>query len=369
MADCESTSSRFRFGAYEICLRRSELRKDGLKIKLQGKPFQVLALLVERAGQTVTREQFRNRLWPAETTVDFDSNLNTALTKVRQALDESAENPRFVETVPRLGYRFLASVECLPEPEESSAERAGAVAHALPHPRAAAKEHPSPFRPRSWFRRALLLVVLLCAGASAGLYALRNLSPRFASAASGRAVVVVLPFVNLSGDPNEEVFSDGLTDELITQIGNLNPDKLSVIARTSAMHYKGTRETIEQIGWELGADYALEGTVRRAQDRVHVTAQLVQTRGQTRLWANSYDLDAGNNGKLLEDAASRVTLALTTVLLPGSPAGSPAASKRNPEAYEIGDGPLVWIKIMPALGAMRGEPRIRSLLPRLRLES
>jgi TolB-like protein/DNA-binding winged helix-turn-helix (wHTH) protein/Tfp pilus assembly protein PilF len=348
MVDTESTSTRYRFGIYEISVRRGELRKDGLKVKLQEKPFQVLALLVEKAGQTVTREQFRRRLWPAETTVDFDSNLNTALTKVRQALDESAENPRFVETVPRLGYRFLAPVLCLDDPEEPGSEGTASWAAPAPAEAAAGVEIPEPLATRAWLRQALFLTLLLLAGTLGGFYVIRAVSARFATGPAPKPVLVVLPFANLSGDPSEEFFSDGLTDELITQIGNLNPDKLSVIARTSAMHYKGTRETVEQIGRELGANYALEGTVRRSGGRVHVTAQLVQTRGQTRLWAHTYESGAGDLLQLQSDVANNVAGALAVELLPGSRGGAAAAALRNPEAYEkYLEGRLYWNKHSP----------------------
>lgn len=346
MVDCEPTSSRYRFGMYEISLRKGELRKDGLKIRLQEKPFQVLALLVEKAGQTVTREQFRNRLWPVETTVDFDSNLNTALTKVRQALEESAENPRFVETVPRLGYRFLASVECLDDSGDFSEARPGGLqispAPAPESPGSAARTPLNLLR-RVWQRQALLLTSLLLVGAFAGFFVIRNLQGRFTLAATRKPVLVVLPFANLGDDPKEEFFSDGLTDEMITQIGNLNPEKLSVIARTSAMHYKGTRETVEQIGRELGADYALEGAVRRSGGRVHVTAQLVQTKGQTRLWAHSYESAAGDLLQLQGEVAGNVASALAVELLPGTRPGAASAATRNPEAYErYLEGRLYW---------------------------
>jgi len=350
MGDREPTSSRYRFGVYEISVRRGELRKEGLKIKLQEKPFQVLALLVERAGQTVTREQFRNRLWPADTNVDFDSNLNTALTKVRQALEESAENPRFVETVPRLGYRFLAPVECLDDGEDLSAPRPVAGdAGTLPHTSAPEKAREKAFIVvplREWPRLAALVALFLVAGALAGFFLNRSSASRLAPPPAGKAVLAVLPFTSVGSDAKDEFLSDELTEELITQISALNPAKLEVIARGSAMRYKGSHETVGQIGRELGADYVLEGSVSRSYGRVLVAAELVQARTQARLWAHTYESAAEDILQMQSDVAGNVADALSVTLLPRT---QPAAGRLhrgiNEEAYETYlEGRLYWNK-------------------------
>jgi TolB-like protein/DNA-binding winged helix-turn-helix (wHTH) protein/thioredoxin-like negative regulator of GroEL len=329
----------FRFGIYEIRLHSHELLKEGVRIRLQEKPFQVLGLLVEKAGTTVTRDEFRHRLWSADTHVEFDANLNAALAKVRQALEESAENPRFIETVSRLGYRFTADVYPLanggawapaeslpPVRKKENEETAGGAGVGL---KQAAPPLPA------WFRRALLSVALLIAVALPCSFVFRGFASRLGLQPAGRAVLVVLPFTDLSNDSKEELFSDGLTDELITRIGSLNPEKLGVIARTSAMHYKGTRETVQQIGKELGADYALEGTVRRSGGHVQVTAQLAQTRGQTRLWAQTYASTNEDLSQLQGEVAGSVASALAAALVPA--AREEAKERRrivNEEAYE-----------------------------------
>lgn len=261
-----------RFGVFEVDLRAGELRKQGLKIKLQEKPFQILALLLQHTGEVVTREELRNRLWPAGTFVDFDRNLNTAINKLREVLGDSADNPRFVETLPRRGYRFIAPLALL-----------GRV-----------------------------------------------------SPPAGKVMLAVLPFENLGGDPEQEYFSDGLTEEMITQLGCLQPRRLGVIARTTAMRYKGTGKSIDQIGRQLGVDYILEGAVRRAADRVRVTAQLIQVSDQTHLWAESYDRKVAEIFAVQKEVARRIANSLAIELLPAQQAAltrPPTASPLAHEAY------------------------------------
>lgn len=214
-----------RFGVFEVDLRAGELRKGGFKIRFQEQPFQVLVSLLENPNEVVTREELRQKLWPADTFVDFDHGLNKAINKIREALGDSAHNPRFIETVARRGYRFIA-----------------------------------PSKNIGW-----------------------------PSPPSGKIMLAVLPFENLSNDPEQEYFADGLTEEMITRLGGLHPARLGVIARTSAMRYKHAGEDIAQIGKQLGVDYVLEGSVRRVAKRVRIAAQLIQVRDRTHLWAESYE--------------------------------------------------------------------------------
>lgn len=350
MIPTQSVSCRYRFGVYEISLNRAELRKDGLKIKLQEQPFLVLAQLVENAGQTVTREQLRQRLWPADTNVDFDLSLNTALAKVRQALEESAENPRFIETVRRVGYRFLAPVELLEDSEDSPSSLPSSAFEVSPAGPSLAGKFRVPAAMAALLpsspQRILRIALLLIAGIFLGAYLFRTSysSPRRET--GGRVVLVVLPLANLSGDPNEEFFGDGLTDELITQIGNLNPEKLGVIGRTSSMHYKGTRETIAQIGRELHANYVLEGAVRHSNGRTQVTAELIQASDQTQLWTESYESVAGDLPRMQREIAGNVAEALAVELMPRARLQGPGSSRAiNEEAYETYLlGRLYWNK-------------------------
>jgi TolB-like protein len=218
-----------RFGEFQANLQTGELFKRKRKIHLQEKPFQILRALVERHGQMVTQEELRRRLWSTDVFVDFNRGLKTAISKLRRALGDSAANPRLVETLPRRGYRFVARVE----------------------PSAPSSEPPAPFH--------------------------------------DRIKLAVLPFESLSADPNQEYFSDGVTQEIIFHLARLHPRRLGVIARTSAMRYKGAGKSVEQIGGELGVDHILEGSVRRAGKRVRITVQLIHVGDQTPLWLEIYD--------------------------------------------------------------------------------
>jgi TolB-like protein/Flp pilus assembly protein TadD len=217
-----------RFGAYEVDLAAGQLSKRGVKINLRGQSFQVLASLLEHPGEVVTREELRQRLWHGDVFVDFDNNLNTAIARLRQALCDSPDRPRFIETLPKRGYRFIGNV----------------------FPLSSSSAVPRPVR---------------------------------------RPRLVVLPFVNLSGDPAQEYFSDAMTDEIITALAGLTLERLAVIARTTAMHYKGSRKDIAQIGRELNADCVVEGAVERANDHVTLNLQLIQAADQTHLFAQKYD--------------------------------------------------------------------------------
>ncbi len=343
---------RVRFGAFEVDLRSGEMRKHGIKIKLQEKPFQILALLVEQPGEVVTREELQRRLWPADTFVDFDRNLNTAANRLRQALGDSAENPRFIETLPRRGYRLIVPVYGEPSRTIERLNGNGSPAlttggsgngHAVvagegPQREADAstdapvtliKERPRPPR-----RTMLVLAAALLLGV-AGIYGVWATLEPARSVRAGKTMLIVLPFENLSGDPQQDYISDGLTDEMIAQVGRLNPERIGVIARTSSMHYKGARKSVAEIGKELGVDYALEGSVRRANGRVRITAQLIPVRDETPLWSDTYERDESDLLSIQQDVAAHIAGALAVELLPASvntSAGKPAGP--SPEAYE-----------------------------------
>ncbi len=261
-----------RFGSYEVEPRSGELRKEGTKVRLREQCFEVLALLLERPGEVVTREELRNRLWPEDVYVDFDNGLNTAVARIREALGDSAERPRFIETLPRRGYRFIAPVDRVP-----SAMR------------------PGPAR---------------------------------------KLRLAVLPLANLSGDPEQEYFSDGMTEELITQLAGIAPDRLGVIARTTAMQYKGTRKDVARIGRELDLDYAVEGTVRRDGDRVRISVQLIQVGDQTQLWAESYDREAREVIRLQTEVAQAIARRTEVAVSPAAQRRMERARPIDPEAHD-----------------------------------
>ncbi len=298
-----------RFGVFEADLVARELRRNGVRVKLQEQPFQVLAVLLERSGKVVTREELRQKLWPADTFVDFDNGLNTAINKIREALGDSADTPRFVETLPRRGYRFIYPVNGLETARQPAA---------------------LPQLPPVVLRLAVgFAVVLVVVG---GYFAWKSWrTPR----PLAYAKMLVLPFVNLSSDPQQEFFSDALTEEMISQLGSLQPEHLGVIARTTAMQYKATKKTAREIGGELGADYILESSVQRAGDRVRITTQLISVHDQTHLWSESYDRDLSDILLLRRDVAEAVANAVQIKLTPQQQSRLAAARPLSPQAYDL----------------------------------
>lgn len=315
-----------RFGPFVVDLLNGELLKHGAKIRLHGQPLQVLGILLERPGEVVTREELRARLWGSETFVDFEHGMHAAVNKLRAALNDSADHPRFIETVPRRGYRFICTIE----------PGGPAVVAATP-PTAAAAAGDEPSRTAPSPRRAIPLpyiaAIPFVVALGAAVWSYRS-SPSLSSGAADRLMLAVLPFDNLSGDPEQEYFSDGLTEELITNLGQLEAARLGVIARTSVMGYKGNRKPIRQIARELGVDYVLEGSVRQDGTRVRVTAQLIRASDETHVWADTHDRTLGDLLPLQAEIARAVAGELQ-VRLPGvAPASSPASRQVRWEAHE-----------------------------------
>ena len=322
------TSARlYRFGVYEVDLRAGELRKHGLRIKLQEQPCQILSILLEQPGQVVTREELRQKLWPGDTFVDFDHSLNTAIMRLREALGDSSDNPRFVETLPRRGYRFIAPVEGFATPgadkqvQESPApapliqEKSSGIALAPP-PAQPAQVVPKPERRSSNPRRILIVAGLSVAGLIVLLVLTWPYTERFFTARAGSAKIqalVVLPMENLSGDKEQEYFADGMTDELIASLAKIRA--LRVISRTSAMEYKGTHKPLAQIARELNVGAVVEGTVLRSGNRVRITAELVQASTDQHLWAETYESDLGDiltlQGQVARAIANQIRITLT----------------------------------------------------------
>ncbi len=261
---------RLRFESFELDIDAGELRREKTPIRLQPQPFKVLALLVRRAGELVSREELQKQIWTHDTFVDFDQGLNYCIRRIRSALGDDADKPSFVETVPRRGYRFVAPVA------EISTVPAG----------------------------------------------------------ERRVTMAVLPFENLSGIEEEDFFSDGLTEEMITQLSRLNPQRLGVIARTSAMTYKRTDKSIDVIGRELGVSYILEGSVRRGANRVRVSAQLIQVRDQTHLWARSYDRGVGDMLALQSEVAHAIADEIRVQLTPAERGRLARVQPLDAAAYE-----------------------------------
>lgn len=265
-----------RFGDFELDRRAYQLRHSGRIVKLERIPLEMLLLLVERAGQLVTREEIIEKLWGKNVFIDADNAINTAIRKIRQALRDGSEQPHFVQTVSGKGYRFIGLVA------EASASPAAPIETLQDHvesPRPTGKARKFVIR---WAAAAATCIAL------AGYLLRPHLSPQNTTA-HRRVMLAVLPFENLSNDPGQEYFSDGLTEETITDLGQLSPERLGVIARTSVMAFKHTRKSANQVGQKLGVDYLLEGSVRREGERVRISAQLIRVNDQTHIWAQSYD--------------------------------------------------------------------------------
>jgi TolB-like protein/DNA-binding winged helix-turn-helix (wHTH) protein len=281
-----SAPVRLRFGVFEVDLRAGELRKHGVKLRLQEQPFQVLAMLLERPGETVTREELRSRLWTAETFVDFDHGMNKAVNRIRDALGDSATSPRFVETVARRGYRFIADVAVT---EEAPAARPEIVTRDVApledQPVLPAPAPPSSGRLRQSYSWTIAGVALALASFVVVVWVLRSRSSQPAPIRS----LAVLPLEDLSGDSSQEYFADGMTDELIATLGQISA--LRVISRTSVMPYKRARKALPQIAGELNVDAVIEGTVLHSDGRVRITAQLIDARDDKHLWSETYGGD------------------------------------------------------------------------------
>src|ERR1700730_5722381 len=263
MAGVHSARATIRFGVFEADFRAGELRKRGVKVKLQEQPLQILQMLVEHPGEVVTRDELQHKIWPADTFVDFEQGLYNGVRRLRDALKDSADKPRFIETLSRRGYRFIGAIDASPRQIQSLA---------------------------------------------------------------------VLPLENLSRDPEQEYFAEGLTEALITTLAKIG--ELRVVSRTSAMQYKGVHKPLPEIARELGVDTIVEGTVLRAGDRVRITAQLIDAPKETHLWAESYERDLRDVLALQSEVALAIAREVQVKLTPQDQAHLAQAHIVDPEAYE-----------------------------------
>jgi TolB-like protein/DNA-binding winged helix-turn-helix (wHTH) protein/Flp pilus assembly protein TadD len=310
MQGAQHPAEPLRFGVFELDLRAGELRKYGMRVRLQEQPFQVLAMLLARHGEVVSREELQKKLWPADTFVDFDHGLNKAVNKIRDALGDSAESPRFVETVARRGYRFLAEV---------TVADAAAVHRAEPAPRKSVAVPPV------WRIGTLVLILSLIVFISWRFRARTHPPPVIRSLA-------VLPLESLSADASEDYFADGITDELITDLAQISA--LRVISRTSVMAYKRARKPLPQIARELNVDAVVEGTVLRSGNQVRITAQLIQAPDDKHLWARSYEGDLRDTLALQNNVARAIADQVRINLTPREQLILKTVRSVNPEAYE-----------------------------------
>lgn len=294
--DLEPKASIARFGPYQADFGQHELRRNGVRVRLQGQPFKLLRILLENQDRIVTRNELRQKLWPGDIFVKFDACLNTALNKLRYALREEADQAMFIETIPREGYRFIAPISWtgLPASREvpsTSVALASATAEGT-----TSESHAiglvAPFAQFDWRRRlpTLLLVAFLLTTIFLGIPASRIFASK-----QHKTVVLVTPFDNLNADGSKDYLSEAVTEEMITLLGAKYPRRLSVLSKQSAARLNSTRLSLDQVAREFGIDYVLAGSVRRSKDHVRVTPQLFRATDQTSAWTGAYDLSLGDD--------------------------------------------------------------------------
>ena len=304
-----------RFGTFEADLSAGELRKCGMRIKLRGQPLEVLAILLQRPGEVISREELRKRLWPTDTFVDFDHGLNTAINRLREALGDSADQPQYVETLPKRGYRFIGAVD--------GVEQNSGVAAKPAHSQRAA----------IWLLGLGALAVIIVGAILVGLNGVGWRHQLFVRAPKPQIqALAVLPLANLSGEPEQEYFADGMTDDLIFELGKVSA--VRVISRQSIIQYKGSKKPLQEIARELNVDAVLQGAVERSGDRVRVSIRLDRASPETELWANQYDRDLSDVLRLQDEIARTVTDEIQVKLTSQESARLTSARSVDPEAHD-----------------------------------
>jgi TolB-like protein/DNA-binding winged helix-turn-helix (wHTH) protein/Tfp pilus assembly protein PilF len=329
-------SGRVRFGAFELDLSTGELRSIAApdpdnKVLLREQVFQVLRMLLEHGGRIVTREEIRSRLWASDTVVDFDHSINATIKALRRALGDSADDPRYIETLARRGYRLMLPMQYLEAAPDTALEK-----DRWQRDQSAAEMSENTARvqrqiiPRRWKAALALASVVILVGVVVFI-SWRH----FRSTPLPRKVMLaVLPFANLTGDPNKEYLADGLTEETISQLGRLNPEQLGVIARTSVMGYKHKDERLDQVGRDLSVQYVLENSLRESGDRMRLTAQLIQVKDQSHLWSQDYDYLAKDTLNVEDDVAEAVAREIRVRLTSQQQEDLARSRPVNPEAFD-----------------------------------
>ena len=346
MEPAHRSPATVRFGVFEAALEAGELRKHGFRLKLSEQPFQILAMLLERPGEIVSREELRELLWPRDTFVDFDHGLNNAVMKLREVLGDSSEHPRFIETLPRRGYRFIAPVEIKNAIPNISAPAHASAGRLMPTQNVDTEPAPDNSgllrkviegQRQSHF--ALPRIAVLVAAVLAGSALISGITVHYVhgvNASKGKASasssLVVLPLENLSGDKEQDYFADGMTDDLIANLAKIR--SLRVISRSTAMAYKGTHKPLSQIANELNADAVVEGTVMRVGNRVRITAELVQVSTDRHLWAETYESQIGDILTLQNRVSSAIVDEIRINLTPEDKERLAKNPSVSPEAYE-----------------------------------
>jgi TolB-like protein/DNA-binding winged helix-turn-helix (wHTH) protein/cytochrome c-type biogenesis protein CcmH/NrfG len=327
-----------RFGTFELNLRTRELASVGTaaveagaaKVQLRQQPFQILRILVERQGKIVTREEIRQILWPNDTVVEFDRSINVAMAILRKALADDADHPKYIETLTGRGYRLISPLEWQ---QSSTAARNLLEPQAETLPRIDGRiSKREPRAPKQWRKAAAMGAssVILVFGGYISWRRFRDVTP----VGSKKVMLAVLPFANLTGDPNKEYLADGLTEETISELGRLNPNQLGVIARTSVMGYKHKDERLDQIGRDLSVQYVLENSLRQSGDHLRITSQLLQVKDQSHLWSHDYDYRAQDILTVEDDVAKIVAREIQVRLTARQEAEFARPQSVTPEAFD-----------------------------------
>lgn len=297
-----------RFGLFEAHLHSGELRKDGIRIHLQEQPFQVLTVLLQHAGELVTREQLRQQVWPQDTFVEFDHALNTAIKKIRAALCDDAAIPRYVETIPKRGYRWIAPLRSAREPEIAAVDESPAVTELLPIPPQSRLSVPGTWK---WFAALLLVGILAALGFRFTRYARPD--------GERSTLLVVLPIENWSDDAEQARTCRGITEDMIGELAGLHMAHIQVVPDSTAIQYEHTSKTPNEIGRELGAGLILQANLRRTPRHVRLSAELVRIRDGARLWGNSFDHPPADALEVEADLAHQVAADLQPALRSATP--------------------------------------------------
>lgn len=316
---------RFSFGPFLLDPEEKVLVRGGRPVPLAPKALDTLLTLVEQRGHVIEKGELLNRVWP--NTFVEEATLTQNIFTLRKALGDSPDGHAYIETVPRRGYRFVAPVR-LVNGGRALEGPVGVAAHGA-NPSVSARTRPA------LARTFAIAAIVLALSLLSGWYVTRHRSGRRASPTAGRIMLAVLPFQNLTGDPQQDYLSDGFTEEMITQLGRMYPQRLGVIARTSAMQYKGKEKPADQIAQELRVDYILEGSLRRESNRLRISAQLIQAKDQTHLWAANYDRDMRDVLKVESEVADAIARQIEIKLPPATLARLASDHTIDPEAYQL----------------------------------
>ncbi len=323
-----SVKAGYRFGPFLLDLRSGDLSRNGRPIRLQEKPRSLLLALAERRGELVSRKDLHEHLWPNDTFVDFEDGLNAAMSKLREALDDDPQSPRYIETVRGRGYRFMAKIEVVTDAEELAYAASPAPGPAGQPAAPAAPQSAATVKPR--LRRAIAWGVLGCLALAGVAFFLA----RWRAAHARPVSIAVLPFVNMTGDASRDYICNGITEELIARLGNLAPGELRVIAPASARIYANSSKPVQQIAHELSVQYLIEGSLEQQGANIRVAAQLLRAQDQSRLWANVYEGDLSDQFEFESSVADSVGRALSLHLPPL------AHTEYRPYKYEAHDAYL-----------------------------